>query len=209
MQKTIIKPKEDDYIFAEDKPAWLNTPSPFDGLDDDWLAIIVFYVFHVPVSDLSARARTLESYQWGQKSKNNDFKQLKRRFVNYGNMSDESFICEDGWAKLKESIQSNNLQEFPCQLDRERVVYRKSKTGVNDSLLAHIRNAFAHGRIALYTFGGNEFVALEDIDDKKHVAARMILSKETLLRWKTIINAGPFTTTDQLDKEFGLEGNNG
>lgn len=78
MASNIQKPTPEDYIVTETNPGWLNTPSPFDVLDDDWYQIIIFYVFHVPVSSASARAKPLNSYGWGKKSKNNDFKQLKK-----------------------------------------------------------------------------------------------------------------------------------
>ena len=62
---------------------WLKTPSPFDSLDDDWKSIIVFYVFHVPAKGISARSKAIESFGWGSKSRDNDFKELKRRLIKY------------------------------------------------------------------------------------------------------------------------------
>lgn len=200
-----LKPSNDDFIFAEENAKWLKTPSPFDSLDDDWKSIIVFYVFHVPVADLSARAKPLESFGWGRKSDKDDFKKLKSRLIKYGNMTTESFICEDGWAKLRGSFAANNLLAFPVDIASERVTYRKTKSGENDSLLSHIRNAFAHGRLSFYTNFGETFVAMEDVDDKRHVSARMIVSKKTMLRWKTIIESGPFMTTEELAAIFSKE----
>ena len=202
MASTIPKPTAEDYIFADNNPNWLITPSPFDELDDEWYQIIIFYVFHVPVSDVSARAKSLESFVWGSKSKNNDFKQQQRKLIKYGNMSDGSFLCEDGWAKLKVAFQNNGLDNFPSEINQERVTYRKTKAGENDSLLSHIRNSFAHGRLAFYLDNDEVYVAMEDIDDKKHVSARMVISKRTLLRWKTIIESGPFITNDDLESKL-------
>ena len=45
MASTIPKPTAEDYIFADNNPDWLITPSPFDELDDEWYQIIIFYVF--------------------------------------------------------------------------------------------------------------------------------------------------------------------
>ena len=70
MASPIQKPSAEDYILAESRPEWLDTPSPFDDLDEEWKQLIIFYVFHVPVVDMSARAKPLESYGWGTKSKN-------------------------------------------------------------------------------------------------------------------------------------------
>ena len=116
-------------------------------------------------------------------------------------MNNKSFLCEDSWAKLKKSMITNDLFEnFPHDKFRERVTYRKSKSGENDSLLSHIRNSFAHGRLSFYEENETTYIAMEDIDNKKHVSARMILSKTTLLRWKTIISSGPY----RKDEEFGI-----
>lgn len=206
----IPQPVPNDYIVAETNPEWLNTPSPFDELDDEWISIIVFFVFHVPVPDASARSKSLAFYKWGEKSKNDDFKQLKRRLMKYGNMRKETFFCEDGWAKLKQSIIDNDLySNFPHDIFKERVSYRKSKSGETDSLLSHIRNSFAHGRLAFFEENDSTYIVMEDIDDKKHVSARMILSKTTLLRWKTIISSGPYVKDTEYDDKFGIGDNNG
>lgn len=199
MVSNIQKPTPEDYIVTETNPGWLNTPSPFDVLDDDWYQIIIFYVFHVPVSSASARAKPLNSYGWGKKSKNNDFKQLKKRLIEYSAMTEESFKCEEGWANLKQAFQATALFEFPIDITRERAAYRKAKSGECDSLLSHIRNSFAHGRLSFYVDDQEVYVAMEDIDDKKHVSARMIVSKRTLLNWKTIIEEGPFVEKEKLE----------
>lgn len=205
MATPIQKPTAEDYIFAEESPAWLNTPSPFDNLDEELKQLIVFYVFHVPVVDVSARAKPLELFGWGTKSKHDDFKQLKRKLIKYGNMSNELFLCEEGWAKLKKAILNNRLDPFPSKIMEERVTYRKVKSGEVDSLLAHIRNSFAHGRLAFYLEQNEVYFVMEDIDDKRHVSARLILSKGTLIRWKTIIESGPFLTNDELEKRLDWE----
>lgn len=208
-KKRIPQPTQNDFIVADTSPEWLNTPSPFDELDDEWISIIVFFVFHVPVPDASARAKSLAFYKWGEKSRNDDFKQLKRRLIKYGNMDEKSFLCKDGWAKLKQAIIENDLySNFPQVVSKERVAYRKSKSGETDSLLSHIRNSFAHGRLAFYEVNNTTYIVMEDIDDKKHVSARMILSKTTLLRWKTIISSGPYVKDTEYDLKFGIGDNN-
>lgn len=202
MASSIPKPSADDYIVAEDCPEWLNTPSPFDNLDEEWKQLIVFYVFHVPVVGVSARAKPLEFFGWGTKSKHDDFKQLKRKLIKYGNMTSDSFLCEDSWVKLKASIITNGLDPFPDNIVKERVTYRKAKTGEVDSLLAHIRNSFAHGRLAFFDEQNEVYIVMEDVDDKKHVSARLILSKTTMIRWKIIIESGPFLSNDELEKRL-------
>ena len=114
-------------------------------------------------------------------------------------------MCEEGWAKLKKAILNNRLDPFPSKIMEERVTYRKVKSGEVDSLLAHIRNSFAHGRLAFYLEQNEVYFVMEDIDDKRHVSARLILSKGTLIRWKTIIESGPFLTNDELEKRLDWE----
>lgn len=204
MPSPIPKPTRDDYLFTDSNADWLNTPSPFDELDDEWYQLIIFYVFHVPDPSSSARAKSLDQFGWGTKSKTNDFKQLKKNLIQYSNMTKESFLCKDGWAQLKTAFQDNNLSNFPCETSIERVTYRKSKTGEIDSLMAHIRNAFAHGRVAFYSEDEEVYVGMEDIDDKRHVSARMIISKSTLQRWKRIIEEGPFIENSELEIMLNL-----
>ena len=203
--KTTQKIKNEDYVFKEENPAWLNTPSPFDNLDNEWMDIIIFFVFHVPVLNVSARAKPLAFYNWGQKSRTDDLKQLKRRLIKYGNMSKESFLCKESWAEIKQAFIDNDLYEnFPCNVCKERVAYRKCQSGENDSLLLHIRNSFAHGRLAFFDINEKIYIAMEDIDNRNHVSARMILSKTTLLCWKTIISSGPYVTDEEYEKLFKL-----
>ena len=202
----IRRPKRDDYVLAEQTPDWLNTPSPFEQLDEMWIEIIIFYVFHVPVSDLSARARSLDYYGWGTKSRNNDFKQLKGRLIKYGNISNDHFKCEETWVELKEAYETCNLYDnFPKDITCERVAFKKNKSGENDSLLSHIRHSFSHGRLTFFDSNKKIYVAMEDIDKNNHVSARMILSKKTLLRWKIIIENGPRVTEEELEKLFKSE----
>lgn len=200
MASNIPKPTPDDYLIAEDSPRWLSTPSPFDTLDNEWYQIIIFYVFHVPVSGVSARAKPLDSYGWGAKSGNADFKLLKKRLIKYSSIKEKLFRCEDAWVDLKQAFQATNLSDFPTDIACERVAYRKAKSGESDSLLSHIRNSFAHGRLSFYANGEDVYIAMEDIDNKKHISARMILNKQTLLRWKMIIEAGPSMTEEALEK---------
>ena len=57
--------------------------------------------------------------------------------------------------------------------------------------MAHIRNAFAHGRVSFYGKHDETYIALEDVKKGDCVSARMILSKSTLVKWKNTIESGP------------------
>lgn len=61
----------------------------------------------------------------------------------------------------------------------------KSKVGEAESVLTHIRNAFAHGNT--YYFD-NKFVMFEDKDQRGVITARMILSQQSLIDWIALID---------------------
>lgn len=61
----------------------------------------------------------------------------------------------------------------------------KEKVGEAESVLTHIRNAFAHG---LTYFFDNGNVLLEDKDQRGTITARIILKMQTLLDWITLID---------------------
>lgn len=61
----------------------------------------------------------------------------------------------------------------------------KGKVGEAESVLTHIRNAFAHG---LTYFFDNGNVLLEDKDQRGAITARIILKMQTLLDWIALID---------------------
>ena len=190
---------EKHHIIVEGQCEWLNQPSPFEDMDDDWIKILVFYLFHVPVDGLSARGKTLAAFRWGEKSKQEDYKELKSRLMKYSEcFNAENFICVETYEKLIDALNNLDLFDFPKDKSNARAVFRKTKSGENDSLLAHIRNALAHGRIAQHRIGGEMYIVLEDLERNKAVSARMIIPKKTLLRWISIIQAGPFISNEEL-----------
>lgn len=198
------RPPDEELEFAQFNAPWLNTPSPFNTLDDSWMKIIVFFVFHIPVQGVSARGTTLSAFRWGEKSKSDDFKLLKSRLMTYAGIGKKQFISVDKWEDMRSALSDNGLINFPQNLHDIRVTYRNDKGGVCDSLCNHIRNSFAHGRLAFYDIENDTYIAIEDIDSKHTVTARMILSKSVLLRWMEIIRLGPFISKEELDKKFGV-----
>ena len=203
------KSEKDNYIYVADSPDWLKTDSPFDQLDDDWHKIIVFFVLHVPAEGVSFRSKSLASYGWGSKSGQDDFKRLKARLIKYSGMSVEDFVCVNSYKKLKVKLQHMDLEEFNPQIERQIIIIRKDKSGENESLFSHIRNAFAHGHVSFINIKDDVAVILEDINNEKAVSARMIIYKSSLLNWIKVIEAGPFISNDDLDKEFYDTGING
>ncbi|MDO4756286.1 MAG: hypothetical protein Q4A54_08080 [Parabacteroides sp.] len=61
----------------------------------------------------------------------------------------------------------------------------KAKVGDAESVLTHIRNAFAHGNT--YYFD-NQFVLFEDKDARGQITARIVLSQQTLIDWIELID---------------------
>lgn len=62
----------------------------------------------------------------------------------------------------------------------------KAKVGDAESVLTHLRNAFAHGNT--YYFD-NQFVLFEDKDQKGTITARIILAQQTLIDWISLIDS--------------------
>ena len=199
------KPSKDERISVNLHEEWLDTPSPFDSLDDDWNNIIRFYVFHVPVEGVSARAKTLKQFGWGNKSKCSDFKLLKARLIEVAQLNGKQIDSVEKWDEMKRALIDNNLEVFPSDYTTVRLTFRKDKSGICESLCNHIRNSFAHGRVAFYENAGETYVAMEDIDTDHDVTARLILTKTILLRWIVVIKEGPFIDKNDLYKKCGLE----
>ena len=132
--------KENCVIANNDE--WLQTQSPFEVIDEDMKIIIIFFVFHIPVEGVSARGKSLKEYGWGKKSKANDFKELKRRLIEFGEMNEKYFVCEDNFEKLKNALTENQLIDFPEDIENQKVVFKKDKSSMIDSLIFHIRNRF-------------------------------------------------------------------
>ena len=196
--KMAKRPPDSELLFAEENPSWLNEPSPFEQLDKDWIEIIIFYVFHVPVANISARGYSLETFGWGKESGKNDYKKLISSLIKNAGMEKDNFQSCEKWEEVKPALEKIKLLNFPEYTETQRIVFRKTHSGICDSLLSHIRNSFAHGRLSFYEKNNNTYIVLEDIDNKKTVTARMILSKQTLLKWKTIIKNGPQVENNKL-----------
>ena len=91
------RPPDEELEFAQFNAPWLNTPSPFNTLDDSWMKIIVFFVFHIPVQGVSARGTTLSAFRWGEKSKSDDFKLLKSRLMTYAGIGKYAICIIRQW----------------------------------------------------------------------------------------------------------------
>lgn len=61
----------------------------------------------------------------------------------------------------------------------------KAKVGEAESVLTHIRNAFAHGNT--YYFD-NKYVLFEDKDQRGGITARILMSQQSLIDWIRLID---------------------
>ena len=62
----------------------------------------------------------------------------------------------------------------------------KARVGEAESVLTHIRNAFAHGNTYFFD---NRMMLLEDKDQRGTITARMVLRCQTLLDWISLIDS--------------------
>lgn len=178
---------------ASISPGWIKKKVPDSYADDDLKRIILFYVINTPCVALSSSGISLTEYGWPKDIwKKPALKQLlfdvagleyKKTFFSVNKADETKNACEQ--AKMKKRFHNDRSVE-------KIVVYRKS--GYNDfmSVLYHIRNALAHGRLAMYEVENSKDIvfALEDgvkRNNTYYVRARMILKKSTLIKWIDIL----------------------
>ena len=102
---------------------------------------------------------------------------------------------------MKDTCQKVDLAgKFQEHRDVERIaIYKPSNYPEFMAVFYHIRNALAHGRLAMYKHGEGIVFILEDgvkRGDRFQVRSRMVLKKRTLLKWIDIIESGPQTQNE-------------
>ena len=165
------------YEYASVAPGWIKKKVPDDYADDILKEIILFYVINTPCIDLSSSGISLSTYGWStnvwQKGK------LKTVLFKIAGLEREKNLSKD----------------FHKNRNEERIAIYKGSYNEFLSICYHIRNAFAHGRLAMYDYekGKDVVFVLEDglkKGDKFQVRSRMILKKSTLKQWMDIIKSG-------------------
>ena len=96
---------------------------------------------------------------------------------------------------MEETLEKAGLKDsFPSDFSMERICIYDVKKNQFMSVFYHIRNSLAHGRLNMVDIGGECIFILEDFTgrgkDLVKVSARMILRKNTLLKWIEIIENG-------------------
>lgn len=180
------------FEIAPINPGWIKRKVPANYADDGLKRIVMFYVINTPCCDLSSSSLPIQEYGWGENAwKNNN---LKSTLLNVANLEKgKTFISAKSIDEVKKACEIGKMKkDFHKNREVERVVFYKPKR-YNEfiALCYHIRNALAHGRLAMYPSSSKDIVfALEDGVKKNgefQVRSRMILKKSTLLRWIDII----------------------
>lgn len=174
-------------------PGWIKRKVPDNYADDDLKRIVLFYVINTPCTALSSSGIPLTDYGWSKDVwKKRALSQLL--FGVAGLKKDVTFFTANKTNETKSVCEKAKMKKkFHEKRSIEKVfVYRQS--GYNDfmSVLYHIRNAFAHGRLAMYESRDDEDIwfVLEDGIKRNGeflVRSRMILKKSTLLKWIDIL----------------------
>lgn len=178
-------------VLVDEIPKWMEE-TPISEYDKDFIKILDFYQFHALVPGQSARCKTIQEYGWSFPWKKPYWlnKQLKQTSSNY-----ELLFSAKNQSCMEESLEKAGLKDnFPCDLDRERICVVDNRKNQFMSVFYHIRDSFAHGRFYLLDYKGNKVFVMEDVAPNggasKTVTARMIIRKETLLNWIELIMNG-------------------
>jgi hypothetical protein len=98
---------------------------------------------------------------------------------------------------MEENLEKADLKDdFPSDLGRERICVADNKKNQFMSVFYHIRDAFAHGRFYITDYEEHKIFVMEDVSPssgRKPVSARMIVRKDTLLKWISLIENGEKT----------------
>lgn len=176
---------------ADNCPNWLTEINYEQYNNPDFIRILVFYVFHCPCENISARGISLNDYGWTEPwrkpYKLNE--QLKQATSNH-NLIFSAHTYNNMDIALEKA---NLLHHFSDDVSTERICIYDNKDNQFLSIFGHIRNAFAHGRFLFVKNNDEEYYIMEDVKSirrQKVVTARIILKKSSLLNWIDIIEGG-------------------
>jgi hypothetical protein len=174
-------------------PGWIKRRVPNTYADDALKRIVLFYVINTPCTVLSSSAIPLTEYGWSKDVWNKNRALSDLLFSIAGLKRGETFFAAKRTDEMKSVCKKANMTKgFHEKREVEKIViYRQP--GYNDfmSVLYHIRNAFAHGRLAMYDSAEKDVIFVLEDGIKKNgefvVRSRMILKKSTLIKWIDIL----------------------
>lgn len=185
-------------------PDWLDTIVPPEYEDNDLYEIILFFVIHSPCSGQSSKGISLTERGWKPKPWYSP-KYLKDKLDRaiWGEES-RSLKMVDSKVKILSEIESMDLDDdFYNHREIQRALYSKiGNKGCESeymSLFYHIRNALAHGRLAMYPAKNDDITFVmedgqqigKDDDDKFEISARIIINKTSLLKVISLLKNPP------------------
>lgn len=191
-----LEERKNGYVHSPHHPGWIKRNKvPAEFGDEGLKRIIFFYVFNTPCELLSSSSIPLTNYGWSKTVWQNNA--LKDQLFGVAKLKrNETFAVAKNVYDMKDVCHITNLVgKFHDQRDCERIaIYKPSNYPEFMAVFYHIRNALAHGRLAMYKHGNEIIFVLEDgvkKGDRFQVRSRMVLKKSTLLKWIEIIENGP------------------
>ena len=186
--------KKANGIITTNNPTWLETIVPPEYEDQALYEIILFFVIHSPCEGQSMRGISLAERGWKSKPWNSP-KYLKEKLdiAIFGNESRLIKMVKSKADMLQQAEAMDFGDDFYNHRTKQRALYTHVKGKGCDSeymsLFYHIRNALAHGRLAMYPAkGGDITFVMEDgknngseTDNKFEVSARIVINKSSLL----------------------------
>lgn len=158
--------------------------------DRHFLTVLEFYLFESPAANASARGSELAALGWGD---NESFAVLKHALIQ---AATEGFIYKacDTRREVVEVTEGSDGLRHGASPATECAVFHRGSRKTMDSLFAHVRNAFAHGRFVIRTDPQGQMYFLED-QRGGVITARLALRQTTLLEWADIARTGPVNSS--------------
>lgn len=179
-------------------PNWISDGDILN-MDEDTRKIIYFFVAETPCKNESARGKTLSQYGWENDDppKEGNFEE---GLFEIAGLTKENLFLELKREKMKERFNETGMTgAFYEKLGGNFIVSLVNRNRVLD-IFRHIRNSIAHLRFDIKNTELGTFFIFEDgaqNGKKFEVKARMILKKETLLKWIEWIKTG----TEEVKKQ--------
>lgn len=132
-------------------PGWIKKQIDASYKDDYLKRIILFFVINTPCVDLSSSSISMQNYGW----KKDIWKkgELRKRLLSVADLKQkQTFFTVKKTDELRETFERAGLSKgFHKSRDTERLaIYKPCRYNDFLAVCYHIRNAFAHGRFAMY-----------------------------------------------------------
>lgn len=172
---------------------WMQWITPDRFNDAELFRIVTFFVFHSPCVRQTSMGKTLKEYGWVTPWRSPYYlnRQLRQAATNY-----ELLFSAQGYDEMEIALKKADLMDnFPRNLERERICIYDNEKNQFMSVFNHLRNALAHCRLNMVDVAGECVFIFEDVQPRTttenlKVSARMILRKSTLIKWIELIEGG-------------------